>query len=209
MSNDYYNPSGWPITVSFGASSLGRSEMALIQAGFDKLPPLTGNANEFVRINSTETGMESVVAVGSGNIMLGAENTWTPELTFATPGNLSFVYFVQLGYYTRVGRLVFATFNLQCSALSYTTSSGILQITGLPFAAALSACESAVFHTGIDMNAVDSNTKSMIAETVSGQSYIQFRRLRTDGGGGAGVSVSDAPSGSVIVLRGTMIYLAA
>lgn len=77
MSNDYYNASGWPVTLSFGASVSGRSEMASIAAAFDKIVALTGNASKFVRVNSGATAQEAVSASGTGNVVLTAGATLT------------------------------------------------------------------------------------------------------------------------------------
>lgn len=62
------------------------------------------------------------------------EGTWTPVLTFATPGNLSVVYTTQVGRYSRTGNVVHVQFNVTTSTFTHTTASGGCQITGLPFA---------------------------------------------------------------------------
>lgn len=85
MSNDYYNASGWPVTLSFGSSVTGRSEMASIAAGFDKLAGLTGNASKFIRVNSGATAQEAVSATGTGNVVLASGATiTTATITTAT-----------------------------------------------------------------------------------------------------------------------------
>jgi hypothetical protein len=61
------------------------------------------------------------------------EGTWTPVITFATPGDVSVTYSAQIGSYILVGSLVTAFFRVTASAFTYTTASGNLQITGLPF----------------------------------------------------------------------------
>jgi hypothetical protein len=61
------------------------------------------------------------------------EGTWTPVMTFATPGNLSIsAYGVQAGAYTKIGRSATLSFNISISAGNYTqtTASGSLQTTG-------------------------------------------------------------------------------
>lgn len=71
MSNDFFNPSGNPGTGSQGLSSIIRTEFSNISAGFDKMPPLTGNGSRAVVINPGGTGL----AVTTG--------------TFALAGNFS------------------------------------------------------------------------------------------------------------------------
>lgn len=57
MSNSFYNHGAFPSTGSAATSASMRAELDLISAGFDKMPTLAGNANKFVVINSTGTGM--------------------------------------------------------------------------------------------------------------------------------------------------------
>lgn len=62
------------------------------------------------------------------------EGTFTPEVTFATPGDLSVTYSIQGGRYTKIGRLVTIQITIVTSVFTHTTASGNMQITGLPFA---------------------------------------------------------------------------
>ena len=61
------------------------------------------------------------------------EGTWTPTLTFATPGDLNVVYSVRSGSYTKIGRAVAITFLVRTSTFTHTTASGNALITGVPF----------------------------------------------------------------------------
>lgn len=63
------------------------------------------------------------------------EGTWTPVLTFATPGNLSVAYSIQDGTYTKIGNRVYLSFRIVTSSFTHTTASGVARITGLPFSA--------------------------------------------------------------------------
>jgi len=64
------------------------------------------------------------------------EGTFTPTLTFSTPGTSSFSYEGQTGgYYTKVGRFVHCRCEIRLSAFSKGTASGDLEIHGLPYAA--------------------------------------------------------------------------
>lgn len=59
--------------------------------------------------------------------------TWTPVLTFATPGDLSVVYSTRIGeWYLRDG-ILGLDFYFIATTFTHTTASGLLQITGLPF----------------------------------------------------------------------------
>lgn len=61
------------------------------------------------------------------------EGTWTPVLTFDTPGNLSVTYALQTGTYTKKGREVTVHCSIGTSVFTHTTASGSLRVTGLPF----------------------------------------------------------------------------
>ena len=90
-------------------------------------------------VSGLGTGVGTALATATlgtgGNIALTASSTtWTPVFTFATPGNISVVYTVQQGYYSRVGNIITASFYLNFTP-TYTSSSGAVQLTGLPVAA--------------------------------------------------------------------------
>ena len=77
MSNDYYtHSSGVPADNSQGSSSLIRTELDTIVSGFDKLPPLTGNANEVVSVNSGGTGLTS----GASGATMNSPVFTTPQI---------------------------------------------------------------------------------------------------------------------------------
>ncbi|MFD3301981.1 hypothetical protein [Aquipseudomonas alcaligenes] len=77
------------------------------------------------------------------------EGTWTPVLTFSTPGDLSVAYSAQSGRYTKVGRLVSADFTVVTTTFTHTTASGELQMTGLPFTNGASNSQSTLGFGGI------------------------------------------------------------
>lgn len=62
--------------------------------------------------------------------------SWTPAITFTTPGDLSVAYTTRYGRYIRQGNLIFLRCNLLTSTFTHTTASGSLLITGLPVTAA-------------------------------------------------------------------------
>jgi hypothetical protein len=61
------------------------------------------------------------------------EGTFTPTITFATPGDLSVTYARNIGQYTKTGNLVSISVTIQTSAFAHTTASGQVRIAGLPF----------------------------------------------------------------------------
>lgn len=63
--------------------------------------------------------------------------TFTPVWTFATPGDFNANgYASQVGTYIRNGSLVWINVNINAAAPTWTTASGALNITGLPFTSA-------------------------------------------------------------------------
>src|SRR5262245_36696660 len=58
--------------------------------------------------------------------------TWTPTITFDTPGNLSVAYGTQVGTWCRAGGFVVARMVMITSTFTFTTASGGLRIGGLP-----------------------------------------------------------------------------
>lgn len=66
------------------------------------------------------------------------EGTWTPAAAFATPGdtaNTGHILGSPEGYYLRIGKVVFYSFNWSVGGFTFTpgVASGHLQVTGFPF----------------------------------------------------------------------------
>lgn len=90
MSNPYYSPSGSPSTGAQALSSTMRSEFALIQAGFDLLPTLSGNGSKIVAVNSGGTALTVVASTGSGSVVRATSPTLvTPNIGAASGSTLS------------------------------------------------------------------------------------------------------------------------
>lgn len=60
--------------------------------------------------------------------------TFTPTITFATPGDLSVAYTSQVGSYVRLGNQVTIAVQITFAA-TYTTASGVFRLGSLPFTA--------------------------------------------------------------------------
>lgn len=61
MAGNYYDHTTFPQTGTVGSSAQMRAELELIEAGFNKLPDLVGNALKLVRINASATAQEAVL----------------------------------------------------------------------------------------------------------------------------------------------------
>lgn len=75
------------------------------------------------------------VNFGTDTLSQYVSGTWTPTFSFGTPGNLSVAYTTRQANYIAVGNVCF----LRCTMVftpTWTTSSGIAIIGGLPIASA-------------------------------------------------------------------------
>ena len=75
------------------------------------------------------------------------EGTWTPSFTGAS-GNPTVSYTVQIGYYTKIGSIVYATCDMRWS--SWTGGSGHLRINTLPFVT--NGAGSGQYQNGVNIN---------------------------------------------------------
>jgi hypothetical protein len=77
------------------------------------------------------------IKLGAGTDVLAIydEGTWTPAVTYTTPGTSSTSYSTQTGTYTRIGNRVFLEFALVFTP-TLGTATGDFRITGIPFTAA-------------------------------------------------------------------------
>jgi hypothetical protein len=177
----------------------------------------TNGGTERARIDSSghlivPNGITLGTAVGTYNAANTLddyeEGTWTPALTFETAGDLSVVYAAErIGTYSKIGDLVIAQFSVQCTTFTHTTASGNLQMTGLPFASVRNTTD----FSGVGLNSFQGITKANYtqigATTLNGGSYIFFS-ICGSGQGALNVAAADMPSGTLKLLRGTVIYRA-
>lgn len=65
------------------------------------------------------------------------EGTWTPTLTFTTPGTLAIVYSSRTGQYTKIGQFVSVQFEVITSTYTPGTAAGSMLLSGIPFVPSL------------------------------------------------------------------------
>jgi hypothetical protein len=138
-------------------------------------------------------------------LMVQERGLWMPSITFATPGDLAVSYGTRLGEYVRYGDLVSANFTVATTAFTYSTASGELRVTGLPFpVSGVLATRGAMAWGGI--------TKAGYTDVVSTfQTAGTFIAFRASGSGVAvsNVVAADCPSGGTMDLRGSGTYIKA
>lgn len=132
--------------------------------------------------------------------------TFTPAITFATPGDLAVTYSSQLGVWTRIGRLTHVSIIIQTSAFTFTTASGNLQITGNPFTSEVSSrgtCEWA----GITKASYTQVVSRLLG--ASGSATATFN-LGASGSGQpiANITAADMPTGGSVRINITHTFLA-
>lgn len=131
------------------------------------------------------------------------KGTWTPVLTFTTPGDLSVAYTTQLGAFTRNGDTVTIDFRIQTSTFTHTTASGAVRITGLPYESA---------NTGINRfgalswrRITKANYTDVNAYVANNSSVILLKAMGS-GQSESDVSAADMPTAGTVVLEGSITY---
>lgn len=152
----------------------------------------------------TTTEATNVTLPASGTLAAISASTWTPVLTFATPGDLSVTYAVQVGTYYVLGNLVWVSFTVTTSAFTHTTASGNLQITGLPFASKNVSGQS-VLGSSTWRGITKANYTEWTPSLAANSQIILF----TGSGSGqaaAALASGDMPTGGSVRFQGTLVY---
>jgi hypothetical protein len=161
MSNDYYTATGAPATGSPGTSSVMRAEFSAVVAGFDKLPPLTGNANKLIVVNGSATGLAASSKTVPTGDFVGTSDTQTLtnktiSLTSNTLTATSAEIAAAVSDETGTGALVFA---------------GSPALTGTPTApTAAAATNTTQIATTAHVFAERSNTATLTNKTINASS---------------------------------------
>jgi hypothetical protein len=133
-------------------------------------------------------------------------STWTPTLTFQTPGDLSVSYTTRQGLYTRNGRTGMVSFSILTSAFTHTTASGTLFISGIP-ASFLPDNNIAHFNGTLSFRGITkANFTQYTPYIADGLSNIQ---IMASGSGQtpANLATGDLPTGGTVQLYGTIMFM--
>lgn len=153
------------------------------------------------------SSLANVAFSGAGADMLTNGVAWTPTLTFAVPGDLAVTYTSRVGrYYQLATSLVLVQFTVATTSFTFTTASGNLQVTGLPFSQGAPGgvlSRGATTWGGITKAGYTQITPVVAAATPN---------IITYNGNGSGVAPStvtaaDTPSGGQITLTTEIIVL--
>lgn len=207
---------GSAVTIS-GAAVLGSTLNVSGATTLGNTLAVTGNTalNGTLSISGVTTlSGGQLVFPASQNASAGAntlddyeEGTFTPTLTFATPGDLSVTYGARIGLYTKIGDMMMVTIRVATTAWTHSTASGALRITGLP-AAALSTVGSIIGvqvaeFSGIAVTAGRTQVSGQIAAAAT---LLDFTTLSLTTGGAFNVAPSEAASGSAPTVILTITY---
>jgi len=153
----------------------------------------------------TSTGIN----LGDETLANYVEGTWTPAFTCATPGDLSVVYTSRSGRYTRIGNTVFVRHQLTCVP-TYTTASGQLRFSSLPFASGVAGgdvCGFAIqLAAGFTWGGIPG---TQLLAGVGGTSTNATLTAIFSGGGSEMIDIADITggSGSTIILNFSGTYI--
>lgn len=131
------------------------------------------------------------------------EGTWTPVFTCATPGDLAFTYGTQQGYYVRKGREVTVICNIASTAFTYTTASGGVKITGLPFTPTISNFVAINAFSNLIMGVGKTGISGQIVGTLP---TIYLNKTDLIGGASSAIAITDFGSGGATSIYFTITY---
>lgn len=140
----------------------------------------TGVATFLATPSSANLAAAVTDEAGSGALAFIATGTFTPTLTFGTPGDLSVVYSAQLGTYVKIGAQVFFDLQVSASTWTHSTASGNLRIGGLPFTAAADTLARWAAHVA-SSHTWPASVSQVMAIAVQSAAYLELR------GAGSGI----------------------
>jgi hypothetical protein len=163
----------------------------------------TGN----VIIGTSGKGIDFSATPGTGTSELLAdyeEGTWTPAFTFATAGDVAITYGVQVGTYTKVGRMVMVAFRITTSAFTWTTASGALQITGIPFTA--KTVTNMRWQNPCSFSGITKANYTQFQLQINSASSTIVANMSGSGQAQSSINAADLPTGGTPFFSGILIY---
>jgi hypothetical protein len=124
------------------------------------------------------------------------EGTWTPGVTFSG-GTTGLTYASQNGSYVKIGRFVYASFNLQLS--NKGSSSGSVQVTGLPFTVSSSVGFGICTANTFSLN----STIQTVLQITNGGTVMDLKS------GGTDSSLANTDFTNSTQIRATVVYTSA
>lgn len=163
--------------------------------------------------NTSNNATNTIMGVRLGNVVNTdtsvldwyEEGTFTPVLTFETPGDLSVAYTNQVARYTRIGNRVHVQIDILTSTFTHSTASGNLKITGMP-AGITPHATGARWPGAIDFSGITKATYTnfvLVAIASDASLYVSA------GGSGVArslVAAADVPTGGSVILNAQLTW---
>ena len=132
------------------------------------------------------------------------EGTWTPEITFFTPGDLAVAYSSQVGIYTKVGRIVTLIGCITTSSFTHTTASGNFLISGMPFTSANVA--GLLTNGSVTAQGWTKAGYAWLSPQIQNNATSIYFQTQNSGSSIANVTVADIPTATTQVWRFAVTY---
>lgn len=137
---------------------------------------------------------------GGSTLSSYINGTWTPTFAFATAGDLSVSYATRSGVYMRIGNILVLTAEIVCTP-TFTTSSGLAQITGIPTAPASGINPRGSIGIGGASLAYPTSYTFALANLTAGTTTIQINSF------GASLAISNFTAANFTTATSVSLYL--
>ena len=187
----------------------GRTNGSLLYAYANNITASnTVSINDFTQTLTSNNIVANTLTVSGNTVVTQNTNIWTPNVTFSTTGAS---YQTQVGTYIKVGKMVFATFNIVSTTAG--TGNASLNISSL-FATANTVANSVVGSLLVSQvgGTVSSTVLSPQGSISAGAQTVPiFTTIVTSGGGGSTTyrQLTGADLGATFQLSGTIQYISA
>lgn len=168
----------------------------------------SGIAATNMSLTTPSLGAATATSVNFGGSSLSVYSqmqSWTPTFTFVNPGDVSVSYATRVGYYSRIGNIVVLQFYLTCTP-TYTTATGIINITGLPFTSNSSSSNQAIGSVYFSPVTYPAGTSFLLSTVPANSAYIAFTALGT-GTAVGNLTNTSTTSGVAVTIIGSISYL--
>lgn len=185
--------------------------MTTINSVGNGLSGVTGSGN-FVGANTPTLitpvlGAATATSINFGGSSLAAyiaPTSFTPTITFATPGDVSVVYTTQHGVYVRLGSYVCVFINIACTP-TYTTASSSLTIASLPLASnSFETWYGGAF--GLSGSIIWPTLTTHLVAAVNANATTAVLRAYGSNTSAVTMSTSQFVSGTAFTIQGTLFY---
>lgn len=195
-------PSGMVIDIPIQTPTAGYSRKSTIISRMENLIGSTSVVRETSTVERTMVRFPAsqVASSGANDLDDYEEGSWTPTITFTTPGDLSVTYTTQAGAYTKIGDTVVAHIDLLTNTFTHTTASGSLTVS-LPFAAgaANNAVGAGVF------SGWTAAGRTPVLQAGNGVATATIRGLAS-GSSPSTFGTTEFATGSAVRIQATLVY---